>query len=183
MPSVVSHSVVALLSAKIATGEERPQHFWLWAVVCSILPDADVVAFLFDIRYGEVFGHRGFSHSLSFALILAVLVVRFAFANVVRFSRSWWALVSFFFLITASHGILDAMTDGGLGVAFFAPFDSSRYFLPWRPIRVSPISIAPFFSERGLGVLRSEALWIWIPLFVSLILKILILKWSGRIKV
>jgi hypothetical protein len=25
------------------------------------------------------------------------------------------------FVVTASHGILDAMTDGGLGIAFFAP--------------------------------------------------------------
>lgn len=33
------------------------------------------------------------------------------------------------------------LTDGGLGVAFFSPFDNKRYFLPWRPIRVSPISV------------------------------------------
>src|SRR6267378_8050335 len=44
----------------------------------------------------------------------------------------------FFFLATASHGLLDAMTNGGLGVAFFAPFCDTRYFLPWQPIVVSP---------------------------------------------
>jgi len=58
---------------------------------------------------------------------------------------------------------LDAMTDGGLGVAFFAPFDNHRYFFPWRPIRVSPIGAGRFFGKRGLAVLRSELLWIWIP--------------------
>jgi inner membrane protein len=59
--------------------------------------------------------------------------------------------------------LLDAMTDGGLGVAFFSPFDNHRYFLPWTPIRVSPIGAARFWSARGLAVLRSEFFWIWLP--------------------
>jgi len=69
----------------------------------------------------------------------------------------------YFFLATASHGLLDALTDGGLGVAFFAPFDNHRYFLPWRPIHVSPIGAGRFFTHRGLEVLQSELLWIWLP--------------------
>jgi inner membrane protein len=67
------------------------------------------------------------------------------------------------FLATASHGILDAMTDGGSGIALFAPFDDTRYFFPWQPIRVSPISLERFLSERGLRVLQSEMLWVWLP--------------------
>ena len=55
------------------------------------------------------------------------------------------------------------MTNGGLGVAFFSPFDNTRYFLPWQPIAVSPLSLTRFFSGRGLKVLQSELLWIWIP--------------------
>ena len=71
-------------------------------------------------------------------------------------------LFCYFFVVTASHGILDAMTDGGLGVAFFAPFDDTRYFFPFRPIKVSPIGLS-FFSDRGLDVIGSELLWVWIP--------------------
>jgi inner membrane protein len=66
-------------------------------------------------------------------------------------------------LATASHGLLDAMTNGGLGPASFAPFDNHRYFLPWTPIRVSPIGIGRFFTGRGSAVLRSELLFIWVP--------------------
>jgi inner membrane protein len=69
----------------------------------------------------------------------------------------------YFFLATASHGLLDAMTDGGLGVAFFAPIDNRRYFFPWTPIRVSPIGIARFFTARGLAVIQTELIWIWLP--------------------
>jgi inner membrane protein len=72
-------------------------------------------------------------------------------------------LFLYFFLCTASHGVLDAMTDGGLGVAFFSPFDTTRYFFSARPVLVSPIGISEFFSEYGARVLANEAVWIWLP--------------------
>src|SRR5207245_10251330 len=52
---------------------------------------------------------------------------------------------------------------GGLGVAFFAPFSNIRYFLRWRPIVVSPISVYGFVGRRGLIVLWSELGWVWLP--------------------
>jgi inner membrane protein len=72
-------------------------------------------------------------------------------------------LFLYFFLCTASHGVLDAMTNGGLGVAFFSPFDTTRYFFPLRPVLVSPIGVSEFFSEYGVWILASEAIWIWLP--------------------
>ena len=74
-------------------------------------------------------------------------------------ARAWL----FLFLATASHGVLDAMTSGGGGVAFFAPLHDERYFFPWRPILVSPMSIRRFFSERGVRIFASEIVWVWIP--------------------
>ena len=71
-------------------------------------------------------------------------------------------LVLYFTLVTLSHPLLDAMTNGGLGVALFAPFSAQRYFFPFRPIEVSPIGMR-FFSERGLEVLASEVVWVWLP--------------------
>ena len=50
------------------------------------------------------------------------------------------------------------------GIALLAPFDNGRYFFPWRPIQVSPIGLHGFFTEFGLTALRSEILWIWLPL-------------------
>jgi inner membrane protein len=62
------------------------------------------------------------------------------------------------------------MTDGGLGVAFFAPFSNERWFLPWRPIRVSPIGVAAFFSSRGRAVLESELRIVWLPAAILAVL-------------
>ena len=81
-----------------------------------------------------------------------------------KFSRHWWSLVGLFFLVTVSHGILDALTNGGLGVAFFSPFDTTRYFFPWRPIRVSPVGMGRFFSAQGVAILASEIEYVWLPL-------------------
>lgn len=84
----------------------------------------------------------------------------------------------YFALITASHGVFDAMTDGGLGIAFFSPFDTTRYFFPWRPLRVSPIGPG-FFSGRALVVLTSELRWIWLP---SAVLALAAWAWRRRTK-
>jgi inner membrane protein len=122
----------------------------------------DAISFYFGVQRGSMLGHRGITHSLFFALLVALLVVRAAFGKTPAFSKGWWSLFIYFFAVTASHGLLDALTDGGSGVAFFAPFDATRYFFPWRPIEVSPIGFR-FFSSRGLDVIVSEFVWVWIP--------------------
>jgi inner membrane protein len=59
-------------------------------------------------------------------------------------------------------------------VAFFAPFGNSRYFFPWRPIRVSPLGVRAFLSATGVRVLRSELQWIWTPaVLVAVLLTLL----------
>ena len=142
-----------------------PRRLLLAGAVAAMLPDADVVGFEFGIQYGDLLGHRGFTHSLLFA---AVLGIAGAILSPRHRALGWLYL----FLATASHGLLDALTDGGLGVAFFAPFDLTRYFFPVTPIAVSPIGIDAFFSTRGFSVLANELLWIWLPsaLFVAVCL-------------
>jgi inner membrane protein len=162
MASAFSHAVGALGIGACFYRPGIPKRVWVAGALCSVIPDLDVIGFHFGIHYGDFWGHRGFTHSLLFAALLASLVLLIAFRQTVP-GLSRFALWMFFFLAIASHGFLDAMTDGGLGVAFLSPFDNSRYFLPWTPIRVSPIGISRFFSHRGLAVLQSEILWIWLP--------------------
>lgn len=101
--------------------------------VCSVIPDLDVLGFHFGIRYGDFWGHRGFTHSLLFAALLAsAIFLAFLSTNTPGLSR--FALWIYLFLAAASHGILEAMTDSGLVVAIFSPFNNFRYFLPWTPI-------------------------------------------------
>ena len=141
----------------------------LAGVACSIVPDVDVLGFAFGVPYGAPLGHRGLTHSLCFAFVLSGLV---AFALRSRLQdRSFRSVWLYLFAATASHGLLDACTNGGLGVALLAPFSDARYFFPLRPIEVSPLSAARFLSDRGRVVLLSEALWVWLP---SVLLAILV---------
>lgn len=117
----------------------------------SLLPDADFIAFKVGIPYPHPFGHRGMTHSLLFAVLIGLLV-----ALGLRLRRRPVlldaALATF---VVATHGVLDAMTTGGLGVEFFWPLDTHRYFLPWRFIPVAPLG-ARMLSTRGLSVLLTE---------------------------
>jgi len=172
MASAISHAVVA---SAISAAWYRPRvgkFVWMAGIACSVIPDVDVIGFRFGIHYGDFWGHRGFTHSVVFAALLAgILSVAIPFRRS-QIHRA--SLFAYLFLATASHGVLDAMTNGGLGVAFFSPFDNQRYFFPWRPILVSPIGVTRFFSHRGLMVLQSEILWIWLP---SMLLIALFVIW------
>ena len=122
----------------------------------------DVLAFRFGIPHGSRFGHCGFSHSLCCATLLSSLV---SALGPWYFGVPWWLLASFAWVVVVVHSLLDALTDGGMGIAFFTPFDDRRYFLPWRPVRVSPIGLA-VFGRWGLHALLREVVWIWLPLAV-----------------
>ncbi len=163
MASVLSHAVVGVAAASIGAAKGTPAKFWVLSAVCAVLPDADVLAFRFGMSYGDVFGHRGFFHSLLFASFIGVLATTLFFRDEQILSQKWLLLCGYFSLVTASHGILDAFTRGGAGVALLAPLDNTRYFFPWTPIAVSPLSLRAFFSGWGLRVLSNEFFWIWIP--------------------
>jgi len=121
-------------------------------------------------------GHRGFSHSIIFALALASVITLAAFQEITLGSKKWFQYWIYFFLITLSHPILDAFTSGGLGVGLFIPFNEQRYFAPVRPIQVSPISVKRFLDGSGLSVLLSEFVWVWIPFLTAYSIKFLLVK-------
>jgi inner membrane protein len=159
--SAFTHAIAGLAIGTAFRGRHTPARYWMLGATFAALPDLDGIGFWLGVPYESTFGHRGFSHSLLFAAILAgVGLVAFrgrGFAS--NRTRIW----TYLFVATASHGVLDAMTTGGGGVAFFAPLINERYFFPWRPILVSPMSIRRFFSARGVAILRSEFVYIWIP--------------------
>src|SRR3990172_7777427 len=208
MPTALSHPAVPLAIGLGAGRAAVSGPLLLAGVTASVLPDLDVIAFRLGVPYSAEFGHRGFSHSLAFAALVALvggschrmLRARFlsAFAFLFAATASPGALdafttgglggafrsalvalvggschrmlrarflsaFAFLFAATASHGALDAFTTGGLGVAFFWPFSLERHFAPLRVIRVAPFQVGRLLSGRGVAILLSEALWVWLP--------------------
>ena len=176
MASAFSHAIVALAMGKAFEKKELSWRELLLGALCSVLPDFDVIGLYVGIQYGDVWGHRGLTHSIVFAALLAGGLVAVWYRG--KPAVAVMGLFLYFFLCTASHGVLDAMTNGGLGVAFFSPFDTTRYFFPVRPVLVSPIGVSEFFNEYGVRVLASEAIWIWLPSSVAfLVLRVVQRLW------
>lgn len=172
MASAFSHAFAAYGIGKLLNSKKLSLKFWLVGAFCAVIPDADVIAFKFGIPYEHVFGHRGFSHSILFAFLLAIIVTFVLFRKETKQNaRLKFFYSGYFFLATISHAVLDAVTTGGLGVAFFAPFDNSRHFFPFRPVKVSPIGAGAFFSEWGIRVIISEFIWIWLPFIMLIFIK------------
>jgi inner membrane protein len=159
MPTIFSHPAVPLALALGLGREIVSRRLLLAGVAVSILPDLDVVAFSFGIPYEDEFGHRGFSHSFFFAAVVAV-VGACAHRSL---DSSFGIAFGFLFLATASHGVLDAFTNGGLGIALFWPWSGERYFARYQLIEVAPISLSYLLSARGVRVLLSELRWVWLP--------------------
>jgi inner membrane protein len=156
MPTILSHAAIPIAAAMILGRERIALPIVAVGVALSMLPDADVASFLINIDYANAWGHRGATHSLVAAAVTACL------ATMILRPKCYVIAFAYLFVAIASHGLLDMLTDGGLGAALFWPWSEARHFAPFRPISVSPIGAA-FFSARGLAVLWSEVLWIWLP--------------------
>jgi inner membrane protein len=158
--TVFTHPAVALGLAPWFRDVRNSKAVLFTGVLLTVLPDMDVLAFKLGIPYEHFFGHRGFTHSLFFAAVFSAgcawFFSRFLQKPVLRI----WI---FLFLCMASHGIIDAFTNGGLGIALLSPFDNGRYFSPQQPIEVSTLSVRRFFEGQGADVLISELKWIWLP--------------------
>jgi len=169
MATALTHSLVAGSLAGLGPGGVSRLRLAAALALLGALPDLDVVAFRLDIPYSHPLGHRGFSHSLTFAILAGMAVAILFFRGVRPLSRDWWMLAGLLAVGTASHGILDAFSDAGRGVGFFVPFDDARTFFPWRPLETSPLELERFAS-RAPAILANEMLWVWLPLGASLAL-------------
>jgi len=162
MASIFGHGMVAYSISKVASKASIRKLIFL-AILSSILPDIDILTFNFGVSYEAPLGHRGFTHSILFAIIWT-FVITFVFG---RNHKRLYALV--IFLSTISHGTLDAMTTGGRGVGFFIPIDNTRYFFPLKVIKVSPLRPGDFISDWGFQVILSELKYIFLPCILVLV--------------
>lgn len=161
MASLLTHAALPILVGRAA---RLPRRLIVLATVCACVSDLDVVGYAFNVRDGDWWGHRGLAHSLLFAAVIAVSFAVLGFRGRPRreLKTAAWVL----FAAAASHGVVDALTYGEGGVAFFSPFSNARLHFPLQPVPVSPLGAAEFFSKWGVAVLLNELLWIVLPVLV-----------------
>jgi inner membrane protein len=160
LPTFIGHAVTGIALSTTISNKQQWLRVGILTVFCSIAPDIDVISFRLGIPYQHWLGHRGLSHSIVFAALLGMIALLFISEKSIKRKCLCFCV---FFASGILHDVLDAITNGGLGVAFFFPFSDTRYFLPWQPIEVAPLSIKRFLTLRGWEVIKSELLWVIIP--------------------
>ena len=168
MPTIITHGVVAYLAARMA-GPSLPPRLWGLSMLCAMVPDLDSIGLYLGVPYGHILGHRGFSHSPLFALVLAIGVCLVGLRSISPRSRTWWWCLAILTLSTASHGLLDAVTTAPYGVAFLVPFSDERILLPW--LLVPAVAVGWDFFTRPVSsafVTMAEIQVFWMPLLLIL---------------
>jgi inner membrane protein len=159
MPTVVSHFLVAAGVFRFVEGpREKPNAGWAVAGALAMLPDADT-ALMRWVERGSMWSHRGFTHSFAFAIVVALVAAQAMRRRVAvpgGFAGLWATLA----VTTATHGLLDTLTDGGSGIALLWPIDTARVRAGVQPIPVAPITVNPLVT-RVWTVMAVEALLLW----------------------
>jgi inner membrane protein len=160
----IGHVIVGIAGARLLTSADSTRGERLGLALAlsalSLAPDADVIAFALRIPYAAEWGHRGASHSVALAVAAGLLCG-------LALGRARGRLLASILVccgVAVSHGLLDALTDGGLGAALLWPWTRARYFFPLRPLPVAPIGLH-LLSPRGLSVLLRETLY-FLPLLL-----------------
>jgi inner membrane protein len=157
MATLYTHAAAGLGIARLATARPMPWPYWVAAAGLPCIPDLDVFS---TAAYGSPMGHRGITHSLVFALATGAVAAGLLYR---RFGFRWCHLAGLYFVIVASHGLLDAMTWGGEAIPFFWPFGGRCG--NWGPIPVSDIAFE-LPNPRTSRSIRAELLWVWLPVLL-----------------
>lgn len=164
MCTVFAHAAVGVVAVRLAYGRPVPARLWWLGAACAALPDLDAGLHAYGIPYESEWGHRGLMHSILFAAIVGWLLAWLFLRRAPGLERvALWKHAVVLTLITASHGVLDLFTDGGLGIALLAPFSHERFFAPWNPFPVPMMGVSNLFTAYMGEVLLAEALYIGLP--------------------
>ena len=161
MPSIFAHAAAgAALGSALAPAPAR--RVWIAAAVLAALPDVDALGRPFgNLSYETAFGgHRGFTHSVLFAFLagaVATLMLSREVASRSADVRLCLALA----LAIVSHGVLDALSTIGNGVAFWAPFSWTHHEFVWQPL--GEIGPGPRGPTRICAMLANELVWVGLP--------------------
>ncbi|PYO88691.1 MAG: hypothetical protein DMD58_11650 [Gemmatimonadetes bacterium] len=153
MPTPISHAAVGFAIA--AWTQQRPpaRRVCLVAAACATLPDIDY--------FGWPFAHRAITHSLTFALVIAVAVTLLFFRGPPWTEQRGRIAVSLG-LALLSHACLDALSTYSYGLEFLAPFSEQRYRFAWTPLGNPSGSLTGQLVQEVFVVLLPALLLGWL---------------------
>jgi inner membrane protein len=120
----LTHTVLGACVGEAIAGKKLGKQAMLWGALANNIPDIDVISSYWLNQADSLLAHRGFTHSIIFAIIfppvLAFLFSRWHRNKFMHF-RDWlWIFASGMFI----HIFIDALTSYGTG--WYEPFSHQR---------------------------------------------------------
>lgn len=158
MPLPIAHGLLgASLVAAIHPNPEKRR--FLPVLAGALLANAADFDFGFSVFFGLKGWHRGFTHSLLFALV-------FLLAAVIVFGREHFRAALAYGAAYASHFILDfATTQKGHGIELLFPFTFERFGLRLLSLSEIPSQL----SAAGIAATIGLEILIFAPLFALVV--------------
>lgn len=139
----LTHIAVGACMGEAFAGRTVGRKAMLWGALAQSIPDIDFVAALWMDTPSSMLAHRGFTHSILFALlitpVMALLAERWHRPHNISLRK--WTL--FFGAVILGHLFLDAFNNYGVG--WFEPFSRTR-------ISFNAIYVADPFFSIGPGI-------------------------------
>lgn len=154
---LVTQTALGAAVGEVVLGRKAGNKAILWGAVGGLIPDLDVLVSPFFSEVDGLFVHRGFSHSLIFAFLLAPLLgwlIHQIHKKKMNIRRREWTVLIFWAAFT--HPVLDYFTTYGTGA--FLPFQNYRvefstiaivdvfYTLPF----ILVLLVIPFINRSAL---------------------------------
>lgn len=173
--------------AEAVAGKKMGAKAALWGAICGTIPDLDVfLRFWYDPIHGALV-HRGFSHSLLFALLITPILGYLLFRLYRRkYEQKLW--IKLVFLAIVTHPLLDIFTS--YGTQFLWPFESrlsTNSIFVIDPIYTFPFMILLIIAlftnrnkQRRAILNRTGLIFSTSYLFLTLFVKLVILNNSSE---
>jgi inner membrane protein len=126
----------------------------LWGILAQSIPDIDFIATAWLSTVDDLLAHRGFTHSILFALIISTLFALIAEKLHRPHNISFARWLAFFNVLVLGHIFLDAFNNYGVG--WFEPF--SHYRVAFNVIYVADpfFSVVPAMAVAALLIMRKK---------------------------
>lgn len=147
----LTHIALGACIGEAVLGKKLGKKAMVWGALAQSLPDIDFIASAWLDTDSNLLAHRGFTHSILFACIMAFVLALIAerWHRPHNISLRKWFL--FFSLEIGIHIFIDAFNNYGVG--WFEPFSHSR-------ISFNAIYVADLFFSIGPGIAFLFLVWL-----------------------
>ncbi len=165
----LTHTVLGACVGEALAGKKLGKQAMFWGALANNIPDIDVITSMWMSQADSLLAHRGFTHSILFAIIVpplfAFLLSRLHRNKQMNF-RNWWMIFASGLFI---HIIIDAFTCYGTG--WFEPFSHHRVTMNVLFVADPFYTISLLISFTALLIIKerkkSRRIWTYLGLWIS----------------